>query len=241
MINNTLEDDILDNAQNHPPPHNNAYQKKVAYLKHKIVLSVIITALLSICVAGLVIYRTKTQNHHNLDILDLESQINDLKKKSADIETMVRDAKRFKLLWNNTDAKKKDFTEIKISNINDAFVSLTKEYNVSKPSIKISVPEVLSGGVWKTQDLDVALINFNITFDALTDKMAIDFLRDFIKIFPGYVIVSNFEVKRGTKGGYSDDALVRISNGEFSGLVACKIDFSWYYLKPKITSSTPPQ
>ena len=74
--------------------------------------------------------------------------------------------------------------------------------------------------------------HFSITFEALTDKLAVDFLRDFINLLPGYVIVNNLELRRGAES-YGDDALVKISNGEFLNLVSGKIDFSWYYIRPR--------
>ena len=245
MINDELKTDTLDdiilNDRRNSPHDKNLHQQKIDYFKRKIVVRSAIFVLMVISVLSATIYHIKIQQYDDLKISNIKNQIDDLKKKSSDIKKMVQDATRFKLLWKQTDVRKKNFTEIKIASINEQFVALTKKYNISKPVINISVPEALDGGVWATKSLGVNLINFNITFEALTDVMAMDFLSDFINSLPSYVIINNFEIKKPTKGGYSDDGLIKISNGEFSGLVIGKIDFSWYYLKPKTISIAPPQ
>ena len=233
MKDNEIENLELEKKEDKPILGENIYRQKNAHIKYKILLAVALSISLCIFVSFLSAYKTKIKNYHDADKLNIKNQIDDLIKKSADIEAMVNDAKRFKLLWEKTDEKKKQFIEIKISSVNDDFVSLVKKYNISKPSINISVPEVLSEGVWRTQELDVNLINFSITFDALSDKVAIDFIYEFTNKLPGYIIVNNFELKKSVKEGYSEDDLIKISSGEFLGVISSKINFSWYYLRPK--------
>jgi competence protein ComGC len=234
MINDELEIIKLNNTDNNLTSNSNLYKQQNYHLKRNIILVFFISILIFIFVLGLLEYNRRVHINNSLDIVSIENQISDLEKKSADIEAMVRDAKRFKVLWDKTNEKKKNFTEKKISSISEDFTSLAKEYNISKSSINISVPQILSTGVWKTQNLDVVLINFNISFDAMTDKLAIDFIRKFINGLSGYIIVDNFEIKKNLQGEYSNDMLVKISNGEFYGLVSSKINFYWYYPKQKV-------
>ncbi len=209
------------------------YQKKINHLKKQIVFGLSVFAVIVVIITSFNFYDTLSQENHAEEISIIETEISDLKMKISGSEEKINDTKKYKQLWISANDKKKDFNGIKIADINNNFNSLAQQYKISEPTITISVPEVLTNGIYQLQTLDANLINCNISFNALTDRLALDFINDFIDDLPGYVIINDLTIKKNKKEGYNDQELTDISNGKFPGLVSTKISFSWYFLKRK--------
>ncbi len=219
-----------------PAVKNEPYEKKISYLKHKIIFSVCFLGAFAVVMISIIFYNQHVVIRRNDDISLLNSQIENLKSKSANVEARVNDAKKYKQIWIKADGKKRNFSGIKISDINDSFKNLAEKNNIVGPVINISVPEILRDGTYNRQVLDVHLVNCVITFDALTDRIAIDFINSFLNTLPGYVVISDFSIKKIKKEGYTDEELVNISSGKITGLTSVKVNFSWYFLKHKVTN-----
>lgn len=209
------------------------YDKKIASLKKKIIISLSLFATIIIIIISLNFYDKKSLESYSGKFSALETEITELETKITSSEERVNETIKYKKLWVSANSKKKDFNGIKISEINEKFNSLAEQYNITNPTITVSLPEILNTGVYQLQILDVNLINCNISFNALTDKFALDFINGFIADLPGYVIINDISIKKDKKEGYSDQELSQISNGKFPNLISAKVSFSWYFLKHK--------
>jgi hypothetical protein len=218
------------------PSKNEEYEKKIAYLKRRATFNIFTTAALLLVVVVIIFYSQYIKKANEEDIAFFNSRITDLQNKSANIEAMISDAKKYKQIWLKADDKKKNFSSVKISDVNETFKNLVEKYSISESSINISVPEILKDGVYNRQVLDVYLINFVISFNAITDRVAVDFINSFINTLPGYVVISDVSIKKSQKAGYNESDLINISNGKINGLTSTKINLSWYFLKRKVTN-----
>ncbi len=212
------------------------YQKKIIALKKKIIFSLSIFATIVVIIFSFNLYDTKHQSGHVEELSSIKNAINDLQLKIAGSEEKSNETKKYNTLWVAANDKKKDFNGIKIADINSNFDSLAKKYSISEPTITISVPETLSDGIYQLQNLEVNLINCNISFKSLTDRLALDFINDFTDDLPGYIIINDLSIKKDKKEGYTEQELIDISNGKFPSLVSNRISFSWYFFrrKPKL-------
>ncbi len=233
MKHNNLNNKTLNIATDQQPPETDPYRKKIANFKKRIIFHLSAFLTIIIIIIAFSFYDTIYQKNNAEQIVNMKTQISDLKIKSADIEIKINNAKKFKQLWIAASSKKKDFSGIKIADVNNNFNSLAKKYDITKPSITISAPKILKNGIYKLQTLDVNLVNFNISFDSLTDESALNFINNFTDSLPGYTIISNLAIKKSRKAGYSKKELVEISNGKFPNLISSKVSFSWYFLKRK--------
>ena len=237
MQNQKLQNNIPNNkllSSGKQIPKINLYQKKILNLKHKIISHIVFSAVLLLTVLFTNFYHIKIQKSNNIDINILTNSISNLKEQATNLTARVNDAKKFKLLWTITPDKKKNFNKIKISDFNKNFLTLATEYNLSKPTINISSPTLLTKDYYQLKALEVKLVNIDIEFDSLTDQIAINFFEDFVNSFPGYVIISNFKITRNKQEAYSDEELIDISAGKIFGLVSTQIKFSWYIIQNKI-------
>ncbi|EFK95015.1 hypothetical protein LDC_2973 [sediment metagenome] len=209
------------------------YNKKIINFKKRIIFALTAFAIILAVMLAFNFYGNASKENDAEQIAIIEGQISDLRNKSAGTEAKINDAKKFKLLWMNANKQKKNFDGIKVADITNDFNSLAEKNNITKHSITLSVPDVLKEGVYKLQTLDVNLINCSMSFDALTDREALDFIESFISGLPGYVVINDLSIKKTRKEGYSSQDLVDISSGKFPNLISGKVNFSWYFLKRK--------
>jgi len=237
-------DNILNQLKNSTSPNQSntssdtlgggATQKKTKYLKHKILRISCIGSSLLILLTIMIVYYQYLTKDCNEEIVLLNYKIDELRKRSNNLEARANDIKKYQQAWVRGDAKKKNFDGISIANINNIFHNLSEKYQLSESSINISVPEIVKGGIYNSQNFDVYLIKCAMDFNALTDKVAIDFINSFLDYSPtGQIIINDLSIKKTKKDGYSYSDLVNISTGQFKGLTAAKVSFSWYFLKYK--------
>lgn len=209
------------------------YRQKILNFKKRIIFGVSTFGVLLVFIFSFNFYDRKTQDGDSEQIASMETQINDLRNRASGTEAKINDAKKFKRLWTNASDRKKNFNGIKVVEVTNDFNSLAEKNDISKPSITLSVPEVLKNGVYQLETLDVNLINCTITFEALTDRSALDFIDSFVNSLPGYVVMSDLSIKKSKKESYNEQELVDISNGKFPNLISGKATFSWHFLKRK--------
>jgi cell division protein FtsL len=216
---------------------NEGYIKKIFFLKKKVVFSIIVTSIVFVGIMLMLFYRNYKIQQNNVDIKNIKSQISSLKNKSDNIEDQIKNIKKYKEIWITSESRRKDFDGIKIADFNQSFKLLTEKYKLFKPTIKISAPEILEKGVYNVQTLSVNLVNCQISFQSLTDRIAIDFINNFFTILPGYVVIEDLSMEKTKKDGYSNQDLIDISTGELKGLTETKVNFYWYFLKRKAQSN----
>ena len=232
----------LDQKHNKAAPvtlKTSAYNKKILSLRRKITVNAAVSAFIIILIIAAVFVNSIITKGNDEDIEIVNTKINELKTKSANIETRIIEVKTYRQVWANANTKTKNFDGVKIADVNSSFNLLAEKYGIGKPTINISVPEILKGGIYDRQVLDVNLINCTINFDSTTDKVAIDFIDNFLSSLPGYTTINDLSITKGKKDGYGDIDLLDISTGKIAGLTSVKTSFSWYFLKRKPIVEAP--
>jgi hypothetical protein len=232
-IRNQLSNNQSDTVNTPTLPKNEGYSKKILGLKKRAVFGLSIFGGLLLATTTTILYNKLAFKDKDEEVRYFNEQINDLKNKITNSETWVSDLNNYKKIWNEAGEKRKNFDDAKISDINISFESSALKNNLSEKSIKISTPEVLKGGIYNGQSFDVRLVALSITFNALTDKDAISFIKEFTESMSGYVILNDLEIKKNKKDGYSENDLINISTGQINGLTSVKANFSWYFLTHK--------
>lgn len=211
----------------------NLLQKRISNIKRKIIFGLLVSIGLTVIISIIWFYYSDLKKTSDMQLNQIVNYIANLKNKTSDIELKVNDAKKYKQIWRNTKESQRKFEGANINQINEDFTQLSEKYNIINPTIKISVPEVLKGGIFDRSTIDASLSTISISYDALTDVKAIAFIREFIDDLPGYVVISEFSVKKNLESGFSNTDLVNISLGKFISGVSTKVELSWYILKKK--------
>lgn len=209
------------------------YKSKVKRLKKRIIFNLATFAFFAIFILVTYYFGQNAINENESDIRNLNVKIADLTNKSGNIESRISEVKKYNKIWTSADETRKNPGNIKIAEINDKFNNVAGKYNLSSPKISIAPPETLKGSVYDNQSFEVQLVNFTIDFQSLTDRIAINFVNDFLRTIPGYVVISSLEIKKNKKEAISDADLEEIKAGKNLGLVSSKVAFSWYFLKDK--------
>lgn len=207
--------------------------QKFSYLKHKIILNLVTATILIVSIAMVFFYYKAALEDGEYRVNLLNQQIADLSGKSTHLESRIRDAKKYRSLWDKSDDTKKNFGIIKADDVNDNFAKLATSHHITGQTIAMSIPKVLSDGIYNLQILKVSMINGSISFDSLTDVDAINFINDFFQTLSGYTVISDLSISRGKQDSYSYSDLVDISTGKIGGSTKVKLDFSWYFLNKK--------
>jgi hypothetical protein len=124
---------------------------------------------------------------------------------------------------------KKNTDGIKIDEINAKLTSIANKYGISNPKIKLSLPEVIKGGVFDLKTANVMMTTASINFTAINDIKAMMFANEFINSLKGYPVVTSFNISKSKE--YTLQELLDVSTGKSSGVVSGKIDFFWYVYK----------
>ena len=159
----------------------------------------------------------------------IESKISELKNKAEDIKSRIYDVEKYKEVWLKATEEKKDFSERRVSEVNNIFNELVKKYDIHSPNINISAPEILRSGVYNKEHLNLHLVTFKITFKSFTDSASVNFIDEFFNKLKGYKIIENLEIKKDVKK-IDNKQMLGISKGEIKSLVSTKLDFNWYFL-----------
>lgn len=214
-------------------PSDYEYKSKVKLFKKRIIFNLSAFTFFAIFISATYFFGQNAISENESDIRNLNARIADLTNKSGDIESRINEVKKYNKIWTSADEKRKNPGKIKISDINDRFNLVAAKYNLSLPKITIAAPEALKGSAYDNESFEVQLVNCTIEFKSLTDRVAINFVNDFLGGIPGYVVISSLEIKKNKKEAISDADLAEIKAGTNLGLVSSRAAFSWYFLKDK--------
>jgi hypothetical protein len=156
--------------------------------------------------------------------MQLNAQARDLKSKTIEF-------KKYRENWPLIPQNRKISSGIKMDDVNAKLSSVAEKYNIYNPTIKVSLPEPINGGLFDRATLNVLFAKVNLTFEALDDARAINFLNDFISILPGYAVLTKVDMSKGKD--YENQDLVAISMGRGLPAIKSSVDISWYALKAK--------
>lgn len=204
---------------------------KIINLRKKIITNSIICASLSLILAMVFFYDSYNKQMIEKDVQKIQSEINSIKQRTIDLQNKVSEAKKYQDIWKTISNNKKFIGSIKIDEVTSRIDALAEKYSIEKPAIKMTIPEDLPTGVFNRQTVNINVSNSTITFDAVNDTKAIAFVSEFAESVPGYIVITNFELRKTKK--YNEQDLISISTGKPSGAVSAKVDFFWYMYKAK--------
>jgi hypothetical protein len=125
--------------------------------------------------------------------------------------------------------------------VNANLAAIAEKYTISNPVIKVALPETMKDGLFKRATVNILLTTVNLSFSAVNDIKALAFISEFLDSLPGYVIVTNLDLRKGKQ--YTEKDLVDISTGKSFGAITGRVDFTWYVYKkkdePKIEDKKP--
>jgi hypothetical protein len=161
---------------------------------------------------------------------DLTQQLNKATAKLMEIAEAEK-------LWGSVDGRLKEQSGIRIDAGKKLLDMLQTQYKLSKdPQLVLASPVEL-GDAYKTPSLVVVSSEGTLKFSGITDELALQFLDDFIRQFPGYLRINSFSLER--KNEIGQDALRAISIGESPAIVTAQLSFSWRDLRERDNESTP--
>ncbi|MBU6140050.1 MAG: hypothetical protein KGP29_00635 [Proteobacteria bacterium] len=144
----------------------------------------------------------------------------------SDLQSKTVEIKKYKELWPTIPESKKNTSGVKVDDVTARINSIAKKYGITNPTLRISVPELIKGGVFDLKTANVMIMTASINFSAPNDVKAVMFVSDFIESLKGYPIVTNFSIIKNKE--YTGEELIELSTGKSSGLITSKIDFYWY-------------
>lgn len=147
----------------------------------------------------------------------------------ADLQSKTAEIRKYRDLWHTISANKKNTDGIKIDEINAKLTSIATKYMISSPTIKLSLPEAVKGGIFDRKTVNVMMTTANINFVAINDVKAVMFANEFLNSLKGYPVVTSFNISKNKE--YTRQELLDLSTGKSSGVVSGRIDFSWYVYK----------
>ena len=202
---------------------------KIQILKKRIIKNFSIAGVfLTIFASIFYLYYSKKSGVDN-KILTINEETSQFNIELADLQSKTAEIKKYKDLWRTISANKKNTDGIKIDEINAKLTSVATNYMISNPTIKLSLPEVIKGGVFDCKTVNVMMTTASINFVAVNDVKAVMFANEFLNSIKGYPIVTSLNISK--IGEYSRQELLDLSTGKSLGIVNGKIDFSWYVYK----------
>jgi len=208
---------------------------KIENLRKKNIFNFSLSALLFLALCAIIFYVNYQNSHSQKEIDDIKKQTLLIRNQGNEIQSKTIEIKKYKELWKTIDENKRNTFGIKVDDVNKSLDVLSEKYSITKPAIKITLPEALNDGIFFRQTISVLFSRITLSFIALDDAKAIMFLKEFTSSIPGYLIVNNFEIRKGKN--YSTQDLIDISTGKSFGIIDVKADIMWYSFKEKETKA----
>ncbi len=203
---------------------------KIPNLRKRIYTNLSISAILLGIFLSIIYYQSYRKKTSEDEAKKVESDINDIKSKTNQIKNKILEAKKYQEIWGSISENKKFIGSLKIDDVTSRIDSLAEKYSIEKPAIRMTIPEEMSGSIFKRSTVLVTASQGNLSFEAVNDLKAIGFISELVRSAPGYIVISNFEIRRNKK--YSEQDLIKLSSGQPSGAVIARADFYWYIYKP---------
>lgn len=208
---------------------------KIIELRKKIIFNITTSAAALAVFCGCLFYNSVKTSQLKKAAETIASETSQIQAQAEELQSKTLDIKKYLAIWENLDQKRKSTTGIKMEEVNSLLSSNAIKYNISSPTIKVTLPETLSNGIFNTSTVTTSFATIDLDFKALDDRRALSFINDFTNSLPGYVVINNVEIKKDKN--YSNADLIAISSGQGTGIVDGKITFSWYAFRAKKAAS----
>jgi len=204
---------------------------KISTLRRKIIVNfTILGVIISILGAG-ISYNFYARLEVDKKTEKIKSETLLIRAQAYELKSKTIEIKKYTEIYDKLSEAKKSTAGIKMDDVNAKLKTVADKYSIINPTIKVTLPETLKGGVFERKTVNVLFTTANLTFSAINDVKAFAFITEFMESLPGYIIVINLEIKKSKS--YSVAELVEISIGKAKGNVSGKVDFFWYACKPK--------
>ncbi len=204
---------------------------KIPFLRKKIIINILALGILLLIFSVIILYNFNQKDQINQKVNKIKSETQQVKTQTIQLQSKLSEAKKYKELWGKITENKKSISGIKMDDINTNLEKIAAKNNIFKPAIKVTVPEILTGGIFDRSSFNVSVASANLTFESLNDVNALLFINDFFSSLPGYAVITNLDLKKARK--YEDKDFVIITSGKPFGVVSVVIDFFWYTFKGK--------
>ncbi|MET0155586.1 MAG: hypothetical protein ABW189_05730 [Rickettsiales bacterium] len=153
------------------------------------------------------------------DIRGLEGNIQKFKSDNIRREQAME-------IWNKMTEGEKAFNGLRLGEAKEALDRMIGKYWLSNVKTTFSKPILIDG---RQDGFQIAKSDVSVTFDAVSDAMALDFLEEMNASFPGKIRVTRFEMEKNqdlTKSFIKD-----ISTGQRPALFSGLMEFDWRDIK----------
>jgi len=190
------------------------------------------------CVAVGMLYLSQVDTTTTEKLQWLRNDINALKAKLDGMNQKTLELSEAIKAWEKLPAEQHDLDGLRINAAKDLLDKLQVRYGLSNIKTSFSKPQELTEG-YNVENMKVVASTVTISFGALTDEQALQFLATLQENFPGYIQVRSFNLK--TDRPITREVVEEVAKGQFPALVTGDIDFQWQDLRytPSVTPKTP--
>lgn len=202
---------------------------KIPILKKQIVRNFSVAGVFAVIFIGVFYYYSHRKSSVQTKIDAINSETSQINVELSDLQSKTAEITKYKDMWLKISRSQKDTSGIKIDEIKESLTKIAGKYSITDQNIKLSLPEVVKGGVFDRKTIGVMMTTASITFTAASDVKAMMFINEFISSLKGYPVITSFSISKSKD--YSNEDLIKLSNGTSVGIVGGKIDFYWYIYK----------
>lgn len=199
---------------------------KIPTLKKQITRNFSVVGVFVVVFVGIFYFYSNRKNVVQKKIDSINAETSQISAELSDLQSKTAEIKKYKDMWLKISRNQKDVSGIRIDEINNLLDKTAGKYSITDHSIKLSLPEVIKGGVFDRKTINVMITNASITFTAANDVKAVMFIDDFISSLKGYPVVTSFMISKNKD--YANEDLIKLSNGTSNGVVGGKVEFFWY-------------
>ncbi len=204
---------------------------KIQKLRKTLIANLVIALILFISLIAIIFYLKNLEDSQNQELKNIQMQTVDIIVKTSEIESKMIDIRKYREIWNLIGENKKIIRNVKIEEINKILDDVAKTHNILGPKIQLTMPQKINNGNIKKKSFDVFYSSGILEFVAFDDVLAVEFIEDFSKNMPGYLVITLFEIEKVKD--YSMQDLSEISKGTKIGAIKAKINFIWYNYRGK--------
>lgn len=202
---------------------------KIPTLKKQITRNFSVVGVFVVVFVGIFYFYSNRKNVVQKKIDGINAETSQISAELSDLQSKTAEIKKYKDMWLKISRNQKDVSGIRIDEINSLLDKTASKYSITDHSIKLSLPEVIKGGVFDRKTINVMITNASITFTAANDVKAVMFIDDFISSLKGYPVITSFIISKNKD--YANEDLIKLSNGTSNGVIGGKVDFFWYIYK----------
>jgi hypothetical protein len=202
-------------------------------ITRKAVIAAAITGLLG----GIYYFVSSMSDGEDEQQRKLRSEIQNNRNQTSQLEQLVQDAgvagEIFAKLSEDRDVMTFD---IQRTMLPDILSRLNERYLLNGLNLALQQPQDFTHAELGAVKRQAVVIDFKVTFSAMSDSTVYAFVNDMIRSTPGFMKVTELKVTR--RADLNVEALNLISQGNFVEAVAAEVAVRWYGFRPVVAEET---